>query len=118
MTSEYFDPHAVAGLLKTFFRELPVHIFTNELNGDFVRANDVADKNRRIREVTSLVQQLPMANYSALRFLSAHLVKIVQKEHVNKMSVKNLGIVFSPTLAVPASRSDLLSDRALCSVAY
>lgn len=104
MTSEYFDPHAIAGLLKSFFRELPVHIFTNELNPDFIRANDIEDHSRKVKELCRLVQSLPVANYSALRFLSAHLVKIVQKESINKMSVRNMGIVFSPTLAIPASK--------------
>jgi RalA-binding protein 1 len=104
LTTEYFDPHAVAGLLKTYFRELPVHIFTLELNQEFIKANEIMDRAGKVREVTNLVQQLPVANYSALRFLSAHLVKIVNKETINKMSVKNLGIVFSPTLPIPASK--------------
>lgn len=105
LTTEYFDPHAVAGLLKQFFRELPVHIFTAELNHDFIRANEIEDHRKKVKEVTRLVQQLPVANYSALRFLSAHLVNIIKCEHINKMGVKNMGIVFSPTLAVPASMS-------------
>lgn len=103
LTTEYFDPHAVAGLLKQFFRELPVHIFTAELNHDFIRANEIEDHRKKVKEVTRLVQQLPVANYSALRFLSAHLVNIIKCEHINKMGVKNMGIVFSPTLAIPAS---------------
>jgi RalA-binding protein 1 len=80
-----------------------VHIFTAELNHDFIRANDIEDPRKKVKEVTRLVQLLPVANYSALRFLSAHLVNIIKSEHVNKMGVKNMGIVFSPTLAVPAS---------------
>lgn len=103
LTTEYFDPHAVAGLLKQFFRELPVHIFTPELNLEFIRANELTDHRKKVKEVTRLVQQLPVANYSALRFLSAHLVNITKAEHINKMGVKNMGIVFSPTLAIPAS---------------
>lgn len=108
LTTEYFDPHAVAGLLKQFFRELPVHIFTPELNHEFIRANEMTDQRKKIKEVTRLVQQLPVANYSALRFLSAHLVNIIKSEHINKMGVKNMGIVFSPTLAIPASKSTTL----------
>ena len=105
LTTEYYDPHAVAGLLKQFFRELPVHIFTNELNPAFVRANEISDERGKIREVCHLVQQLPVANYSALRFLSAHLVNVTKQEGINKMSVRNMGIVFSPTLAIPSSES-------------
>ena len=103
LTTEYYDPHAVAGLLKTFFRELPVHIFTSELNPEFIRANEIEQPKSKIREISRLVTLLPVANYSALRFLSAHLVNIVREEQTNKMNIRNMGIVFSPTLAIPAS---------------
>lgn len=105
LTTEYLDPHAVAGLLKTYFRELPVHIFTAELNPKFVRANDIESERDKVKEITRLVSLLPVANYSALRFLAAHLVNIVKQEATNKMSIRNMGIVFSPTLAIPASES-------------
>lgn len=85
-----------------------MHIFTPELNHEFIRANEMTDQRKKIKEVTRLVQQLPVANYSALRFLSAHLVNIIKSEHINKMGVKNMGIVFSPTLAIPASKSTTL----------
>jgi RalA-binding protein 1 len=52
--------------------------------------------------MASLVSQLPFENYSLLRALSAHLIRVVQNAAVNKMTVRNLGIVFSPTLGVPA----------------
>ena len=35
-SAEYYDPHAVAGLLKSFLRELPVHILTRELHPEFI----------------------------------------------------------------------------------
>jgi RalA-binding protein 1 len=41
-------------------------------------------------------------NYSLLRALSAHLIKIVQNAQINKMTMRNVGIVFSPTLGIPA----------------
>ena len=103
LTTEYFDPHAVAGVLKSFFRELPQHIFTSELNPDFIHVNDIEAHNDKVKELTRLVTLLPVANYTLLRFLSAHLVKIANNESINKMNVRNIGIVFSPTLAIPAS---------------
>jgi RalA-binding protein 1 len=100
---EYFDPHAVAGLLKTFLRELPVHILTRELQPAFMQVVDLKERRDRINELGGLIAQLPIANYTLLRFLTAHLIHIVQNEKVNKMSLRNVGIVFSPTLAVPAT---------------
>ena len=35
-TDEYWDPHAVAGLLKSFFRELPSSILTRDLHMRFL----------------------------------------------------------------------------------
>lgn len=34
-----YDPHAIAGLLKTFLRELPTSVLTRELHLDFMRVN-------------------------------------------------------------------------------
>jgi RalA-binding protein 1 len=102
-SNEYYDPHAVAGLLKTFLRELPVHILTRELQPSFMQVVDLKERRDRINELGTLVTQLPIANYTLLRFLTAHLIHIVQNEKVNKMTLRNVGIVFSPTLAVPAT---------------
>jgi RalA-binding protein 1 len=49
-----------------------------------------------------LVSLLPLPNYTLLRALTAHLIKVVQNSDVNKMTVRNVGIVFSPTLGIPA----------------
>lgn len=37
LAADYFDIHAVSGLLKTFLRELPVHILTRELLPEFLQ---------------------------------------------------------------------------------
>jgi hypothetical protein len=34
--------------------------------------------------------------------LTAHLIRVVQNSDVNKMTMRNVGIVFSPTLGIPA----------------
>ena len=62
-------------------------------------------------ELSQLVSSLPIANYSLLRALNAHLINIVQNNAVNKMNIRNMGIVFSPTLQIPAGIFSLmLSD--------
>ncbi|PWN45244.1 RhoGAP-domain-containing protein [Ceraceosorus guamensis] len=96
------DVHAVAGLLKTFLRELPAHVLTRELQADFMHANDIADRRERVNELGALVSYLPLANYSLLRVLCSHLIKIIERSDVNKMNMRNVGIVFSPTLNIPA----------------
>lgn len=73
--------------------------------------SDLLDPKDRVTELSQLVSSLPIANYSLLRALNAHLINIVQNNAVNKMNIRNMGIVFSPTLQIPAGIFSLmLSD--------
>ncbi|KAL5531651.1 hypothetical protein ACEPAG_4528 [Sanghuangporus baumii] len=108
LASDVRDPHAIAGLLKTFLRELPSSLLTRELHMRFLAVMDFVDTQDRVRELQELVSQLPLANYSLLRALTAHLILIVQNSNVNKMTMRNVGIVFSPTLGIPAGVFSLM----------
>ncbi|KAJ2758842.1 Rho GTPase activating protein, partial [Coemansia nantahalensis] len=55
-----------------------------------------------------LVSDLPLANYTLLRALTAHLIRIVQKASTNRMTLRNIGIVFSPSLGIPVGIFSLL----------
>lgn len=63
---------------------------------------DLLDRKDRVNELGRLVSQLPLAHYTLLRALTAHLIRVVQHSDINKMTVRNVSIVFSPTLGVPA----------------
>ena len=69
---------------------------------------DFVDPQERIKELSQLIASLPIANYSLLRALTAHLILIVQNAGVNKMTMRNVGIVFSPTLGIPAGVFSLM----------
>lgn len=99
---EDYDVHAVASLFKTYLRELPSTLLTRELHLEFLKVLELADRAQKITAFNSLVHQLPTANFSLLRTLSQYLLEVVQNADRNKMSVKNVGIVFSPTLNIPA----------------
>ncbi|KAF9951758.1 hypothetical protein BGZ72_006782 [Mortierella alpina] len=105
---EYYDIHAVAGLLKLFLRDLPSSILTRELHRDFLQVIELTNRSERVDELTRLVAVLPEANYTLLRALTAHLIEIVDNADVNKMTARNVGIVFSPTLGIPAGVFALL----------
>ncbi|KAL0579280.1 Rho GTPase activating protein [Marasmius crinis-equi] len=107
-SDEYWDPHAIAGLLKSYLRELPASILTRDLHVKFLSVIDFVDPQERIRELSHLIAALPIANYSLLRALTAHLILIVQNSTVNKMTMRNVGIVFSPTLGIPAGVFSLM----------
>jgi RalA-binding protein 1 len=99
---QYYDIHAVAGLLKLWLRELPNSVLTKELLMDFLHTIDLLDRRDRVNELGRLVSMLPIPNYTLLRALTAHLIRVVQNSDVNKMTMRNVGIVFSPTLGIPA----------------
>ncbi|KAG9312952.1 hypothetical protein JVU11DRAFT_6387 [Chiua virens] len=107
-SDEYWDPHAIAGLLKSFLRELPASILTRDLHMRFLSVMDFVEPQERIRELSQLIATLPIANYSLLRALTAHLILIVQNSTINKMTMRNVGIVFSPTLGIPAGVFSLM----------
>ncbi|KAF9945911.1 hypothetical protein BGZ72_000874, partial [Mortierella alpina] len=65
-------------------------------------------RSERVDELTRLVAVLPEANYTLLRVLTAHLIDIVDIADVNKMTERNVGIVFSPILGIPAGIFALL----------
>ncbi|KAF8582759.1 RhoGAP-domain-containing protein [Ramaria rubella] len=110
-SDEFWDPHAIAGLLKSFLRELPTSILTRDLHLRFLSVIDLADAKERVNELAHLISQLPVPNYSLLRALTAHLILIVQNASVNKMTMRNVGIVFSPTLGIPAGVFSLMLDE-------
>ncbi|KAG0173316.1 hypothetical protein DFQ29_007995 [Apophysomyces sp. BC1021] len=101
-SGEYHDIHAIAGLLKMWLRELPNNVLTHDLLKEFLPVIDLIDRRERVNELGRLVSMLPIANYTLLRTLTAHLIRVVQNSETNKMTVRNVGIVFSPTLGIPA----------------
>ncbi|KAI8817111.1 uncharacterized protein EV422DRAFT_500334, partial [Fimicolochytrium jonesii] len=101
-SQQFYDVHAVAGLLKLYLRELPSPVLTKELQRSFLHVMDLADREERIFELARLVALLPIPNYTLLKILMAHLVRVVRRADINKMNIRNVGIVFSPTVGVPA----------------
>ncbi|XP_059469966.1 rho GTPase-activating protein 23 isoform X8 [Neocloeon triangulifer] len=92
------DVNVISSLLKSFFRKLPDSLFTSELYPCFVQADKLDEPSKRFREIRRLVHELPDHNYETLRYLMAHLTRVVDHCNINKMEAKNLAIVFGPTL--------------------
>lgn len=99
---QYHDIHAVASLLKMYLRELPSTILTNDLRTQFIAAIEIPDQKEKLATLSELVERLPQANATLLKYLISFLIRIIDHSDVNKMTVRNVGIVFSPTLNIPA----------------
>lgn len=99
---EYYDIHAIASLFKTYLRELPNPILTRELHIEFLKVLELEDQAQKVATYNLLVQRLPLVNYNLLKTLAEYLLHVVNNADKNKMSIRNVGIVFSPTLNIPA----------------
>jgi RalA-binding protein 1 len=98
----YYDIHAVASLLKLYLRELPTTILTRDLHMEFLAATEMTDRREKMAALNELAQRLPLPNATLLKYLISFLIKIINNADMNKMTVRNVGIVFSPTLNIPA----------------
>ncbi|KAL6403137.1 putative Rho-type GTPase-activating protein 2 [Ilyonectria robusta] len=99
---QFYDIHAIAGLLKLYLRELPTTILTRDLHLEFLATTEITDRTEKMAALNELVQRLPQANGTLLKYLIGFLIKIINNSDINKMTVRNVGIVFSPTLNIPA----------------
>lgn len=98
---EYYDVHAVASLFKTYLRELPSPPLTRDLHIDFLKVLELESQEAKIGAFNVLVHRLPKANFHLLRAVSEYLLEVTDNAGKNKMSVRNMGIVFSPTVNIP-----------------
>ncbi|XP_028824657.1 rho GTPase-activating protein 44-like isoform X7 [Denticeps clupeoides] len=92
------DPHAIAGALKSYLRELPEPLMTFELYDDWIHASNVQDPDARLQALLSASEKLPEANSNNLKYLIKFLAKLTEYQEVNKMTAGNIAIVLGPNL--------------------
>lgn len=63
---------------------------------------DLDSREKKVAAFAGLVRRLPRPNLALLSALSQYLIEIVNNSEVNKMTIRNVGIVFAPTLNIPA----------------
>ncbi|KAF2166571.1 hypothetical protein M409DRAFT_66589 [Zasmidium cellare ATCC 36951] len=106
-----YEVNAVASVLKMYLRELPASILTRDLHIDFLKCLEIEDVEKKILKVNALVHKLPTPNRALLDALSSYMVCIVDNVEQNKMTVRNLGVVFSPTLNLPGPLISLFIEE-------
>ncbi|XP_028934406.1 SH3 domain-binding protein 1 [Ornithorhynchus anatinus] len=95
------DPHAVAGALKSYLRELPQPLMTFDLYDDWMRAASMKDPKSRLENLKEVCARLPKENCTNLRYLIRFLAKLAKEQEVNKMTPSNIAIVLGPNLLWP-----------------
>lgn len=98
---EYYDVHAVASLFKTYLRELPSPLLTRDLHLEFMQGLELESHADKISAFNVLVYRLPKVNFELVRAMSEYLIEVTDNATKNKMTVRNIGIVFSPTVNIP-----------------
>ncbi|KAE8284480.1 SH3 domain-binding protein 1 [Larimichthys crocea] len=100
------DPHAVAGALKCYLRELPEPLMTFELYNDWFKAAGEKDLTEKLEQFKVLLKKLPPENYNNLRYLVQFLSLLSEQQAVNKMTPSNIAIVLGPNLLWPRAEGE------------
>ncbi|XP_007665650.1 rho GTPase-activating protein 29 isoform X2 [Ornithorhynchus anatinus] len=134
--SELFA-HDISNVLKLYLRQLPEPLILFRLYNEFIglakesqninedldlkqtspkakkRQSVSIDLNRFLIKIKDLLKQLPVPNYNTLQFLIGHLHRVSEQDEENKMSARNLGIIFGPTLIRPRQTDATVSLSSL-----
>uniref|UniRef100_A0A665VWP1 Rho GTPase-activating protein 44 n=1 Tax=Echeneis naucrates TaxID=173247 RepID=A0A665VWP1_ECHNA len=92
------DPHAIAGALKSYLRELPEPLMTFELYNNWIQASNIQDQDRRLQALLNACEKLPPSNNNNFKYLIKFLSKLTEYQDVNKMTPGNIAIVLGPNL--------------------
>ncbi|KAI9255487.1 hypothetical protein BY458DRAFT_520154 [Sporodiniella umbellata] len=95
---EYNDVCAITSALKQYFRDLPEPLLTYRSYQELIDASALVDEKERLNMVRRTISQLPKAHSSTLYFLLRHLNKVCQLSSQNRMTIKNMSMIFAPTL--------------------
>ncbi|KAM9558496.1 rho GTPase-activating protein 17-like isoform 4-T4 [Salvelinus alpinus] len=112
----YSDPHAVAGALKSYLRELPEPLMSFQLYDEWIQASSVPEPDKRLQALWVVCDQLPKNNKANLRYLVKFLSKLAQDSEVNKMTPSNIAIVLGPNLLWAKTEGTLAEMAAATSV--
>ncbi|XP_072550485.1 rho GTPase-activating protein 44 isoform X5 [Salminus brasiliensis] len=101
------DPHAIAGALKSYLRELPEPLMTSELYEEWIQASNVPDMDKRLQALLTACEKLPADNLNNFRYLIKFLAKLTEYQDANKMTPGNIAIVLGPNLLWSHSEANM-----------
>ncbi|XP_054127246.1 rho GTPase-activating protein 17 isoform X2 [Melozone crissalis] len=112
----YSDPHAVAGALKSYLRELPEPLMTYSLYEEWTQAANIQDQDKKLQDLWRICNRLPEHYRVNFRYLIKFLAKLAQNSDVNKMTPSNIAIVLGPNLLWAKNEGSLAEMAAATSV--
>ncbi|XP_067237571.1 rho GTPase-activating protein 17b isoform X1 [Chanodichthys erythropterus] len=112
----YSDPHAVAGALKSYLRELPEPLMSYQLYEEWIQASNISDPDKRLQALWVVCDMLPKPNKTNFRYLVKFLAKLSLESDINKMTASNIAIVLGPNLLWAKTEGSLAEMAATTSV--
>ncbi|XP_075135381.1 rho GTPase-activating protein 44 isoform X5 [Leptodactylus fuscus] len=101
------DPHAIAGALKSYLRELPEPLMTFELYEEWIQASNIQDQDKRLQALWNACEKLPKSNYNNFKYVIKFLSKLTEYQDANKMTPSNMAIVLGPNLLWPQAEGNI-----------
>lgn len=92
--------HDIAGLLKTFFRQLPDPLLTFRLYHPLISTAGIEDETARITAILLLMFELPPAHLHSTMYLTQLLHDVVSNPG-SRMTASNLAAIFTPNILRP-----------------
>eukprot|EP01127_Copromyxa_protea_P007960 TRINITY_DN1811_c0_g1_i1.p1 TRINITY_DN1811_c0_g1~~TRINITY_DN1811_c0_g1_i1.p1 ORF type:complete len:1282 (+),score=228.12 TRINITY_DN1811_c0_g1_i1:360-4205(+) len=93
------DVNVVAGLLKSFLREMKEPLIPSSLYHTFISASNP-------RDMRSALGQLPPKHYPTVQYLCKFLYDLLQHQEVTSMDAVNIAIVIGPNILKPPGTAD------------
>ncbi|XP_048844324.1 unconventional myosin-IXb-like isoform X2 [Brienomyrus brachyistius] len=95
---EEYPIHTITGLIKQWLRELPEPLMTFTHYSAFLHAVELPEKSERLKDIYTVLDRLPPANFNTLERLIFHMIRVAKEEPHNRMSTTSLAIIFAPCI--------------------
>lgn len=96
----------VTSAVKQYLRRLAEPVITYDCYDAFIAAGN----SRNVHYLRKAIMSLPSENYNTLKAVVDHLVIVASHQDINLMNVRNLAMVFAPTLAREESGEREVTD--------
>eukprot|EP01147_Barroeca_monosierra_P008473 gene8473-947_t len=106
-----FGVHDISGLLKLYFRELPVPIFPPALHTDIFSVVASQSHEEKLTLLKSILHSLPPTHFETLKRMCIHLSGICEHASCNKMTRDNIALIFGPTFFCSAMDEQAFSTK-------
>ncbi|XP_039959581.1 uncharacterized protein LOC120774204 isoform X1 [Bactrocera tryoni] len=97
ITRNEYNEHDVANVLKRFMRDLPERLM-GKLSESFMCVTELTKASEKIQAYKELLARLSVIERETLKKIVGHLAFISSQKTKNKMSTKNLTMIWGPTL--------------------